>query len=92
MRVSKDKMNILGEKYSVIIITELYERGGSLKISDFLDLITNYRTIEILSKKLQEEGLIEITELPERYPVTMLSLTEKGKEIAPVLAKAIEKL
>lgn len=85
-------MSVLGEKYAVPIITELFDNGGKLKISDFLHLIKNYRTLENITKKLESARIIKITVEEGRYEITYLQLTEIGLEIAPLLKEIIRKL
>lgn len=57
MKVEKDKMNVLGEKYATVVLIEALRSEEDLKLSDLLSLITNYRTVELLCNKLVQNDL-----------------------------------
>ena len=85
----KESMNVLGERYAVPIIIEL-DNNGVMKISDFLNLITNYRTLENLCSDLEKNNIITITKEIKHHGSYLLELTDRGRTIAKHLKLANE--
>ena len=83
--------SILDERYAVSLLVEL-SNNGPMKISDFLEFISNYRTLDTLTDKLEKSGLIQKIGGVDRYGTTMLSITEKGQNVSKQLSKALKQL
>ena len=80
-------MNVLGERYAVPVIIEL-DNKGVMRISEFLSLITNYRTLENLCYSLEKNNIITTTKEIKQHGSLLLELTDKGKNIAKYLQLA----
>ena len=72
------------------LIIQLYESGGSLTTTELarsLHLLPQH--IAQIARACQELGLVERKRRGQKVTTT---LTEKGKEIAPLLKQLLEKL
>jgi DNA-binding MarR family transcriptional regulator len=77
----------LGSGYKLLI--GLYRRG-TLQGGQLRDYISNYTTAVNEARKLEERDLIKITIVRDRRIVHYYELTDKGKKVAELLARADE--
>ncbi|KXB07726.1 hypothetical protein AKJ51_00340 [candidate division MSBL1 archaeon SCGC-AAA382A20] len=63
-----------------------------VRFSDFTEIITSRGTLSENLKDLEEEGLIERRIVKSRPIKSYYSLSEKGKSIADLLSKALQKV
>lgn len=65
------------------ILTQLYYKGP-MPMSELAKVIGKKKnTVTVLVKKLEETGYIHLSKLPEDARVTMVKLTDKGKNFHP---------
>ena len=82
----KTSLGVLGKKWTILIIRDI----GFRKIGRFNRLLESIpgltpRVLSMRLKELEKEGLIECIQ-ENRMPMMVLwSLTEKGKDILPIL-------
>ena len=92
----KDK-SILSNQNAVPLLVYLYEKGGAAKASHILEAVSNYNSIKNVGARLEEVGLIKISENTEvdqgkkRYYI-LYELTEEGREVAKHLKRAEDAL
>lgn len=81
--------DILSEKYAVPVLIFLYERGPEkVKKYDLLEVIGSGNTIDNLTRKLSEAGLITISQRNLPRKTFYLALTPEGRTIARQLFRA----
>lgn len=78
--------DILGRQYVTPLLIRLY--SGKAKMTDLLEIVSNYSTIRLLVRDLQDEGYVEVKETFEDKRKIYVSLTEKGLLIAEQLNNA----
>lgn len=66
----------------------LYEIGGPVKLSDLMDIVSAYSTLENLMKSLEKEGFIKLTRVTKPYKTNFAELTDLGHRVAKKLAAA----
>ena len=79
-------LDIVGERWTILILRDLVT-GGPRKFQDFersLDGISPY-TLSARLKRLEEAGIVERRFYEQHPPRAEYVLTEKGKELCPVL-------
>jgi len=79
-------LDLIGGKWSILILRELF--AGDRRTHEFLDALPGLST-KILMQRLRElerQGLVERRIYAEIPPHVEYSLTEKGREIQPILA------
>jgi len=86
----KNDVMLLSERYVALLLIRLLDSTDPTKLSDLLDIVTSYRTLESLTNRMADEGMI--TKKLERpsYVTTFLELTPKGREVAERLKEAVE--
>ncbi len=78
--------DILSKQYVVPILSYLY--NGSVKMTDLQSIVSNYSTLRLIVRELQDVGYVSVKEIFEDKRKIIVSLTEKGKAVASQLAKA----
>ena len=79
-------LNVIGDRWAMLIIRDLFRRGPR-RFQDFEESLKGL-TPGVLSARLKElksNGVIETRLYAERPPRLEYRLTEKGKELGPVL-------
>ena len=79
-------LDLIGNKWSILILRELFL--GERRTHQFLDALPGIssKTLTIRLRELEAYGLVERQVYPEIPPRVEYSLTEKGKEIQPVMS------
>lgn len=79
-------LDIIGSKWSILILRELF--AGERRTHQFLDALPGIssKTLTMRLRELEAYGLITRKIYPEIPPHVEYSLTEKGREIQPVMA------
>ncbi|KXA93477.1 hypothetical protein AKJ66_01920 [candidate division MSBL1 archaeon SCGC-AAA259E22] len=67
-------------------------KEDEVRFSDFTEIITSRGTLSENLKDLEVEGLIERRVVESRPIKSYYSLSEKGKSIADLLSKALQKV
>jgi DNA-binding HxlR family transcriptional regulator len=78
-------LDIIGSKWSILILRELF--AGERRTHQFLDALPGIssKTLTIRLRELEAYGLVARKVYPEIPPHVEYSLTEKGREIQPVM-------
>jgi DNA-binding HxlR family transcriptional regulator len=78
-------LDIIGSKWSILILRELF--AGDRRTHQFLDALPGIssKTLTMRLRELEAYGLITRKIYPEIPPHVEYSLTEKGREIQPVM-------
>jgi len=78
-------LDIIGSKWSILILRELF--AGERRTHQFLDALPGIssKTLTIRLRELEAYGLVARKVYPEIPPRVEYSLTEKGREIQPVM-------
>lgn len=87
-------LDLIGSKWAILILRELFATdvgsGGktSRRTHEFLDALPGLSTKTLMARlrELEEHGLIDRKVYAEIPPRVEYSLTEKGREIQPVMA------
>jgi len=82
--------SILGEAYAVNILVFLYDHGSAVA-KEMRAVASNYNTIVKVARKLEEQGLLNISVVTSPRVTHTYRLTEKGMLVAKKL-KEIEEL
>lgn len=79
-------LDLIGNKWSILILRELFL--GERRTHQFLDALPGIssKTLTIRLRELEAYGLVERQVYPEIPPRVEYSLTEKGREIQPVMS------
>jgi len=81
---------LLDEKYVIQIMLDLLNVDKKIKISDFLEFVKDFRTLNALTERMSREGLIKKFLDRETYVATFLELTPKGRAVAEKLKEAVD--
>ena len=78
-------LDLIGSKWSILILRELFI--GSRRTHEFLEVLPGIssKTLTIRLRELERHGLVERKVYAEIPPRVEYSLTEKGREIQPVM-------
>lgn len=78
-------LNIIGSKWSLLILRELF--AGNRRTHEFLEALPGIssKTLTIRLRELETYGLVSRKVYPEIPPRVEYSLTDKGREIQPVI-------
>jgi len=78
-------LDLIGNKWSILILRELFI--GDRRTHQFLDALPGIssKTLTIRLRELEAHGLVRRRVYPEIPPRVEYSLTEKGREIQPVM-------
>lgn len=87
-------LDLIGSKWAILILRELFagapDQNGrtARRTHEFLDALPGLSTKTLMARlrELEEHGLIERTVYAEIPPRVEYVLTEKGREIQPVMA------
>jgi DNA-binding HxlR family transcriptional regulator len=79
-------LDIVGERWTILILRDLVT-GGPRKFQDFERSLTGIspNTLSARLKRLEEAGIVERRFYEQHPPRAEYILTEKGKELRPVL-------
>ena len=79
-------LDLIGNKWSILILRELFL--GDRRTHQFLDALPGIssKTLTIRLRELEAHGLVQRQVYPEIPPRVEYSLTEKGREIQPVMS------
>lgn len=84
---------VLSKPNSVAILIHLYESGGSSKMTFIQDAVGgNYDTLKNAAKRLEDEGLIVMREVPGKSKYILVELTTLGHDVAHDLKRANDRL
>ncbi|MDJ1169514.1 helix-turn-helix domain-containing protein [Roseofilum sp. BLCC_M154] len=80
-------LDLIGSKWSVLILRELFQ--GDRRTHALLDALPGIssKTLTLRLRELEHHGLIERTVYPEIPPHVEYSITDKGRELRPVLTE-----
>ncbi|MDJ1178779.1 helix-turn-helix domain-containing protein [Roseofilum sp. BLCC_M91] len=78
-------LDLISSKWSVLILRELFQ--GDRRTHALLDALPGIssKTLTLRLRELEQHGLIKRTVYPEIPPHVEYSLTDKGRELKPVL-------
>jgi DNA-binding HxlR family transcriptional regulator len=78
-------LEIIGHKWSIQILRELFQ--GSRRTHELLEALPGIstKTLTLRLRQLQHHDLVKRTVYPEIPPHVEYTLTEKGRELRPVL-------
>ncbi len=78
-------VNLIGSKWAILILRELF--AGHRRTHDFLEALPGISTKTLTQRlrELEHHGLIFRKVYPEIPPHVEYSLTEKGRELKPVM-------
>ncbi|MBF2083791.1 MAG: helix-turn-helix transcriptional regulator [Thermoleptolyngbya sp. C42_A2020_037] len=87
-------LDLIGSKWAILILRELFASGPNQngrparRTHEFLDALPGLSTKTLMARlrELEEHGLIERTVYAEIPPRVEYRLTDKGREIQPVMA------
>lgn len=79
-------LGVLGKKWTMLIIRDI----GFLKINRFNRILESIpgltpRVLSMRLRELEKEGIIRCTQIKRDQTMVLWSLTEKGKDILPIL-------
>lgn len=80
-------LNIIGERWTVLILRDFFLRGKALKFNDLQESLAGIspNTLSSRLKALEEYKIIEKRLYEEHPPRAEYFLTARGKELGPVL-------
>ena len=80
-------IEVIGDKWSILILRELFLNGGSRKFKDFSDALTGIspNLLSTRIKKLCEYDVLESRVYSEHPPRNEYVLTEKGQDIGSIV-------
>ncbi|MBP0029468.1 helix-turn-helix domain-containing protein [Roseofilum sp. Guam] len=78
-------LDLISSKWSVLILRELFQ--GDRRTHALLDALPGIssKTLTLRLRELEHHGLVKRTVYPEIPPHVEYSITEKGRELKPVL-------
>lgn len=78
-------LDLIGNKWSILVLRELFI--GSRRTHEFLEALPGIstKTLTARLRELEEQGLVARKVYPEVPPHVEYSLTEKGRQIQPVM-------
>jgi DNA-binding HxlR family transcriptional regulator len=84
-------LDIVGERWTILILRDLVT-GGPRKFQDFERSLAGIspNTLSSRLKRLEEAGIVERRFYEQHPPRAEYMLTEKGKELRPVLKTLFE--
>ncbi|MBD0335960.1 MAG: helix-turn-helix transcriptional regulator [Cyanobacteria bacterium Co-bin13] len=79
-------LTIIGSKWAILILRELFL--GNRRTHEFLSALPGIstKTLTARLRELESYGLVERRVFPEVPPRVEYSLTDKGREIQPIMA------
>jgi DNA-binding HxlR family transcriptional regulator len=84
-------LDLIGERWTILILRDLV-RFGPRKFQDFEHSLTRIspNTLSTRLKRLEDAGIVERRFYEQHPPRAEYLLTEKGKELRPVLKALLE--
>jgi DNA-binding HxlR family transcriptional regulator len=78
-------LDLIGNKWSIMVLRELFM--GDRRTHEFLEALPGIstKTLMVRLRELEEQGLVERRVYAEIPPHVEYSLTEKGRQIQPVM-------
>jgi len=91
MREGKTKVPvlILGERHTTILLVAMLEANRRVKLSELYQYL-KFKSLNPLTDRMAQEGLITKKIDRETYVITFLELTPKGRAIAEKLKEAFD--
>jgi DNA-binding HxlR family transcriptional regulator len=86
----KKEVMLLCERYVALLLVRMLDSSEPIKLNDLSDTVTSYRTLDALTNRMVEEGVITKKLERRNYITTFLELTPKGRSIAEKLKEAME--
>ena len=79
-------LDIVGDRWTLLILRDLFQRGPR-KFADFSETLSGIspNTLSSRLKTLEQNGILERRFYEEHPPRAEYLLTQKGKELGPVL-------
>ena len=82
----RTSLGVLGKKWTMLIIRDI----GFLKINRFNRILESIpgltpRVLSMRLRELEKEGIIRCTQIKRQQTMILWNLTEKGKDILPIL-------
>jgi DNA-binding HxlR family transcriptional regulator len=79
-------LSYIGSKWAILILKELFH--GNRRTNEFLSALPGIstKTLTARLRELERNGLIKRTVFPEVPPRVEYSLTQKGKEVQPIMS------
>gem|GEM_PF-3939330 len=93
MKQLEPPATILDEANAVSLMLYLLEnsdRDKPVAATDLLNVVKSYNRMKALADKLKDLGLVDVKVVKERNISFNYSLTEKGKEVAELLRRAVD--
>ena len=86
-----DVLNRIGDKWSVMVVGML-GRNGTLRFNELKRLINgvSQRMLTLTLRNLERDGLVTRTIYPEVPPRVEYGLTDKGRDLLPVIKSMID--
>ncbi len=83
-------LDLIGSKWSLLILRELF--AGQRRTHEFLEVLPGIssKTLTARLRELEAHGLVARQVYPEIPPRVEYSLTEKGRELQPVMTSLYE--
>ena len=84
-------LDLVGDRWTLLIARELYLRGPS-RYTDLCDGLPGIATNLLADRlrNLEEAGLVAREAAPAPVASTLFSLTDRGRELRPVLAALVQ--
>lgn len=79
-------LSYIGSKWAILILKELFH--GNRRTNEFLSALPGIstKTLTARLRELERNGLIKRTVFPEVPPRVEYSLTQKGREVQPIMS------
>jgi DNA-binding HxlR family transcriptional regulator len=79
-------LSYIGGKWAILILRELFQ--GDRRTNEFLSALPGIstKTLTARLRELESYGLVKRTVFPEVPPRVEYSLTDKGREVQPIMA------
>lgn len=85
----RNEILLLSERYVVLLLIEILNAGGPVKLNGLSNIVTSFRTLDALTDRMAEEGIITKKLEQCNYVTTFLELTSKGRLVAEKLNEAV---
>jgi DNA-binding HxlR family transcriptional regulator len=86
----KNEVMLLSERYVALLLIRMLDSPEPVKLNDFSDIVTSFRTLDALTDRMDQEGIITKRLERRNYVTTFLELTSKGRAVAEKLKEAVD--